>query len=175
MASESGSSTDSHAETPENKDGESLLSVISISPKYGFTWSSWEYLLTKMSRILLFPSTVKKKCGAGLKFSNLMNIGKKKPSSLESQEKCVDTSGEQRSTVHVVPDYKIPKHVLIVPQVQFLSFDTVHFLVFIPAGAIWWRWKTKHVNIFPYVAFRLKKIVIRHSYKKPMRSSALYI
>ncbi|KAF1373855.1 hypothetical protein PFLUV_G00243260 [Perca fluviatilis] len=56
VASESGSSTDSHAETPENKD-------------------------------------VKKKCGAGLKFSNLMNIGKKKTSSLESQEKCVDTSG----------------------------------------------------------------------------------
>ncbi|KAM7370783.1 hypothetical protein PAMP_010304 [Pampus punctatissimus] len=56
VASESGSSTDSHAETPENKD-------------------------------------VKKKCSAGLKFSNLMNIGKKKPSSLESPEKCVDTSG----------------------------------------------------------------------------------
>ncbi|XP_033467779.1 actin filament-associated protein 1-like 2 isoform X1 [Epinephelus lanceolatus] len=55
VASESGSSTDSHAETPE-KD-------------------------------------VKKKSGAGLKFSNLMNIGKKKPSSLESPEKCVDTSG----------------------------------------------------------------------------------
>ncbi|XP_070847363.1 actin filament-associated protein 1-like 2 isoform X2 [Chaetodon trifascialis] len=56
VASESGSSTDSHAETPENKD-------------------------------------VKKKYGTGLKFSNLMNIGKKKPSSLESPEKCVDTSG----------------------------------------------------------------------------------
>ncbi|XP_035517622.1 actin filament-associated protein 1-like 2 [Morone saxatilis] len=56
VASESGSSTDSHAETPENKD-------------------------------------VKKKSGAGLKFSNLMNIGKKKPSSLESPEKCVDISG----------------------------------------------------------------------------------
>ncbi|KAG7507928.1 hypothetical protein JOB18_049254 [Solea senegalensis] len=56
VASESGSSTDSHAETPENKD-------------------------------------VKKKYGAGLKFSNLMNIGKKKPSSLESPEKCVNTSG----------------------------------------------------------------------------------
>ncbi|XP_039990782.1 actin filament-associated protein 1-like 2 isoform X3 [Xiphias gladius] len=56
VASESGSSTDSHAETPENKD-------------------------------------VKKKYSAGLKFSNLMNIGKKKPSSLESPEKCVDTSG----------------------------------------------------------------------------------
>ncbi|XP_078146789.1 actin filament-associated protein 1-like 2 [Centroberyx gerrardi] len=56
VASESGSSTDSHAETPETKD-------------------------------------VKKKYGAGLKFSNLMNIGKKKPSSLESPEKCVDTSG----------------------------------------------------------------------------------
>ncbi|XP_068161295.1 actin filament-associated protein 1-like 2 isoform X2 [Antennarius striatus] len=56
VASESGSSTDSHIETPENKD-------------------------------------VKKKYGAGLKFSNLMNIGKKKPSSLESPEKCVDTSG----------------------------------------------------------------------------------
>ncbi|KAF0025455.1 hypothetical protein F2P81_022336 [Scophthalmus maximus] len=56
VASESGSSTDSHADTPENKD-------------------------------------VKKKYGAGLKFSNLMNIGKKKPSSLESPEKCVSTSG----------------------------------------------------------------------------------
>ena len=80
---------------------------------------------------------MKKKCGAGLKFSNLMNIGKKKTSSLESQEKCVDTSGEQSSTVHVGPDYKIPKHVLIVPQMRFLSFDIVTFLVFEPAGAVW--------------------------------------
>ncbi|XP_069011664.1 actin filament-associated protein 1-like 2 isoform X1 [Embiotoca jacksoni] len=56
VASESGSSTDSHAETPENKD-------------------------------------VKKKYSAGLKFSNLMNIGKKKPSTLESPVKCVNTSG----------------------------------------------------------------------------------
>ncbi|RXM35971.1 Actin filament-associated protein 1-like 2 [Acipenser ruthenus] len=56
IASESGSSTDSHAETPEIKD-------------------------------------VKKKYGAGLKLSNFMNIGKKKCSSLESPEKCVDTSG----------------------------------------------------------------------------------
>ncbi|XP_030610643.1 actin filament-associated protein 1-like 2 isoform X1 [Archocentrus centrarchus] len=56
VASESGSSTDSHAETSENKD-------------------------------------VKKKYGAGLMFSNLMNIGKKKTSALESPEKCVDTSG----------------------------------------------------------------------------------
>ncbi|XP_077959640.1 actin filament-associated protein 1-like 2 isoform X2 [Gasterosteus aculeatus] len=56
VASESGSSTDSHAEAPENKE-------------------------------------VKKKYGAGLKFSNLMNIGKKKPSSLEIPGKCVDTSG----------------------------------------------------------------------------------
>ncbi|XP_041124530.1 actin filament-associated protein 1-like 2 isoform X1 [Polyodon spathula] len=56
VASESGSSTDSHAETPEIKD-------------------------------------VKKKYGAGLKLSNFMNIGKKKCSSLDSPEKCVDTSG----------------------------------------------------------------------------------
>ncbi|XP_058841346.1 actin filament-associated protein 1-like 2 isoform X1 [Acipenser ruthenus] len=56
IASESGSSTDSHAETLEIKD-------------------------------------VKKKYGAGLKLSNFMNIGKKKCSSLESPEKCVDTSG----------------------------------------------------------------------------------
>ncbi|XP_077358381.1 actin filament-associated protein 1-like 2 isoform X1 [Festucalex cinctus] len=55
VASESGSSTDSHAETPE-KD-------------------------------------VKKKYGAGLKLSNLMNIGKKKASSLDNAEKCVETSG----------------------------------------------------------------------------------
>lgn len=52
VASESGSSTDSHAEICENKD-------------------------------------VKKK----FQFSNLMNIGKKKPLALESPEKCVDTSG----------------------------------------------------------------------------------
>ncbi|XP_067344342.1 actin filament-associated protein 1-like 2 isoform X2 [Channa argus] len=56
VASESGSSTDSHAETPESKD-------------------------------------VKKKSGAGLMFSNLINIGKKKTSSLENPDKCVDTSG----------------------------------------------------------------------------------
>lgn len=37
--------------------------------------------------------TVKKKHGTGLKFSNLMNIGKKKTSSLDSPEKSVDTSG----------------------------------------------------------------------------------
>ncbi|XP_051925475.1 LOW QUALITY PROTEIN: actin filament-associated protein 1-like 2 [Hippocampus zosterae] len=36
---------------------------------------------------------VKKKYGAGLKLSNLMNIGKKKASALESAEKCVETSG----------------------------------------------------------------------------------
>ncbi|MCI4384329.1 hypothetical protein PGIGA_G00037480 [Pangasianodon gigas] len=56
MASESGSSTDSHVENLETKD-------------------------------------VKKKSGAGLKLSNLMNIGKKKISSLEGPEKCVETSG----------------------------------------------------------------------------------
>ncbi|XP_053196703.1 actin filament-associated protein 1-like 2 isoform X2 [Scomber japonicus] len=56
VASESGSSTDSHAETSDYKD-------------------------------------VKKKSSGGLKFSNLMNIGKKKPSSLENPGKCVDTSG----------------------------------------------------------------------------------
>uniref|UniRef100_A0A673MWB1 Actin filament-associated protein 1-like 2 n=1 Tax=Sinocyclocheilus rhinocerous TaxID=307959 RepID=A0A673MWB1_9TELE len=53
VASESGSSTDSHAENLENKD---------VKKKYG-------------------------------KFSNLMNIGKKKVSSLENPEKTVDTSG----------------------------------------------------------------------------------
>ncbi|XP_055006545.1 actin filament-associated protein 1-like 2 isoform X2 [Boleophthalmus pectinirostris] len=52
VASESGSSTDSHTEAYENKD-------------------------------------VKKK----FQFSNLMNIGKKKALSLESPEKCIDTSG----------------------------------------------------------------------------------
>ncbi|KAI1887215.1 hypothetical protein AGOR_G00203880 [Albula goreensis] len=56
VASESGSSTDSHTDTTENKD-------------------------------------VKKKHCTGLKFSNLMNIGKKKTSSLDSPEKSVDTSG----------------------------------------------------------------------------------
>lgn len=56
VASESGSSTDSHVETLEAKE-------------------------------------VKKKHGGGLKFSNLMNIGKKKMSSFDSPEKCVDTSG----------------------------------------------------------------------------------
>ncbi|KAL0984594.1 hypothetical protein UPYG_G00143690, partial [Umbra pygmaea] len=55
VASESGSSTDSHAENPECKD-------------------------------------VKKKYGAALKFSSLMNIGKKKISSLDGPE-TVNTSG----------------------------------------------------------------------------------
>ncbi|XP_024866515.1 actin filament-associated protein 1-like 2 [Kryptolebias marmoratus] len=56
VASESGSSTDSHAEMTENKD-------------------------------------VKKKSGAGLMFSNLMNIAKRKPSAFESPEKSIETSG----------------------------------------------------------------------------------
>lgn len=40
-------------------------------------------------------AAVKKKYGPALKFSNLMNIGKKKLSSQESPDKCVDTSGER--------------------------------------------------------------------------------
>ncbi|XP_048843601.1 actin filament-associated protein 1-like 2 isoform X2 [Brienomyrus brachyistius] len=55
-ASESGSSTDSHAEAADAKEG-------------------------------------KKRYGAALKLSNLMNIGKKKPSALESPEKTMETSG----------------------------------------------------------------------------------
>lgn len=130
VASESGSSTDSHAETPENKDGEPLLRFWmfqSQSKIWVYTRAAArEYLMAKRKLLLLpLPSTVKKKYGAGLKFSNLMNIGKKKPSSLESPEKCVDTSGEQRSTVHVMSDYEIPRHALIVTQVHFFSFDTV--------------------------------------------------
>uniref|UniRef100_A0A3Q0RXD6 Actin filament-associated protein 1-like 2 n=1 Tax=Amphilophus citrinellus TaxID=61819 RepID=A0A3Q0RXD6_AMPCI len=46
-----------------------------------------------LSSLIFCFSTVKKKYGAGLMFSNLMNIGKKKTSALESPEKCVDTSG----------------------------------------------------------------------------------
>ena len=96
VASESGSSTDSHAETPENKDGESLL----LSKDMGLgTCCCCEHHL---SILLLLMFTVKKKYGAGLKFSNLMNIGKKKPSSLESPEKCVDTSGKQSSPECVI-------------------------------------------------------------------------
>lgn len=38
---------------------------------------------------------MKKKHGPALRFSNLMNIGKKKLSSQESPDKCVDTSGER--------------------------------------------------------------------------------
>lgn len=93
MASESGSSTDSHAETPE-KDGE--------APHGGFIYRVKAEMLSKrQSRhsfvLVVFASAVKKKYGAGLKFSNLMNIGKKKPSALESPEKCLDTSGKQRA------------------------------------------------------------------------------
>lgn len=51
-------------------------------------------------------STVKKKYGAGLKFSNIMNIGKKKHSLLENPEKCVDTSGGRSSAALCTPDYK---------------------------------------------------------------------
>uniref|UniRef100_A0A1A7WJ13 Actin filament-associated protein 1-like 2 n=2 Tax=Iconisemion striatum TaxID=60296 RepID=A0A1A7WJ13_9TELE len=56
LASESSSSTDSHAETAEIKD-------------------------------------VKKKSGPGLMFSNLINMGKRKPSVLESPEKSIEISG----------------------------------------------------------------------------------
>lgn len=152
VASESGSSTDSHAETPEIKDGESLFSFFIF--QFGAAVSIWtqKKMFSKIkSRILLrFPSTVKKKYCAGLKFSNLMNIGKKKPSSLENPEKCVDTSGEKRSTAHVRPNDKIPKHALIVPQVRLLSFDTVTFCSAALAGRSLWGvicCQTKHVNI----------------------------
>lgn len=70
-----------------------------------FWWQ--KYLMVKdvlIVILLTFLFTVKKKYGAGLKFSNLMGIGKKKPSSLESPEKCVDTSGEQTSPLHVKPE-----------------------------------------------------------------------
>lgn len=130
VASESGSSTDSHVETPENKDGESLLPLcfffLKISPNaYAAAVSiCWQKCFRK-SFVSFFPSTVKKKYGAGLKFSNLMNIGKKKTSSLEGPEKCVDTSGEQGSTVHIMPDYKIPQNAPVVTQMHFFSLNTV--------------------------------------------------
>lgn len=71
-------------------------------------------------------STVKKKYGAGLKFSNLMNIGKKKHSSLENPEKCVDTSGGRGSAALFPPDYKTPA--LFVTRVAQASADG-HFNV----------------------------------------------
>ena len=86
-ASESGSSTDSHIETCENKDGER-----------GFLFSPVSMFVSRYSgfkRLRAVFSAVKKK----FQFSNLMNIGKKKPLALESPDKCVDTSGEQQNTL----------------------------------------------------------------------------
>lgn len=64
VASESGSSTDSHAETPENKDGESLLSFLFFSfcaelvQNMGLgTWCSKNVLMYCMS----FPLHSKEK------------------------------------------------------------------------------------------------------------------
>lgn len=38
--------------------------------------------------------TVKKKCSAGLKLSNLMNLGRKKSTSLEPTERPLETSSK---------------------------------------------------------------------------------
>uniref|UniRef100_H3DNI8 Actin filament-associated protein 1-like 2 n=1 Tax=Tetraodon nigroviridis TaxID=99883 RepID=H3DNI8_TETNG len=81
VASESGSSPDSHAETPECKDAASR-------------WrNDTQPAPPRSSDHAFHSSTVKKKYGPGLMLSNLMNIGKKKLSSLDNPEKCVDTSG----------------------------------------------------------------------------------
>lgn len=42
-------------------------------------------------------STVKKKCSAGLKLSNLMNLGRKKSTSLEPAERSLETACKKRS------------------------------------------------------------------------------
>lgn len=99
VASESGSSTDSHAETPESKDGKLLCGVLAfICCALHVQGEGVKRKNSQFIVLLVLFSTVKKKYGAGLMFSNLMNIGKKKPSALESPEKCVDTSGSQKST-----------------------------------------------------------------------------
>lgn len=41
--------------------------------------------------------TVKKKCSAGLKLSNLMNLGRKKSTSLEPPERSLETSSKNHS------------------------------------------------------------------------------
>lgn len=87
MASESGSSTDSHVENPESKDGK-------VSSIYLIYWVGH-----CIQQILIFIiHLVKKKSGAGLKLSTLMNIGKKKILSLEGPEKSVETSGKFMQT-----------------------------------------------------------------------------
>lgn len=100
LASESGSSTDSHADIPEGKDGE-------LDRTYLILWDSHDCGRTKHKvwSIYILLTTVKKKYGPALKFSNLMNIGKKKLSSQEIPDKCVDTSGEQNSGAHGRPDH----------------------------------------------------------------------
>lgn len=87
MASESGSSTDSHVENPESKDGK----VSSISLNYGVGHCIQQSLISIIH-------SVKKKSGAGLKLSTLMNIGKKKILSLEGPETSVETSGKFMQT-----------------------------------------------------------------------------
>lgn len=103
LASESGSSTDSHADTPDGKDGE--LTKLTADYCEVFMGAGEKKKKEEVWSIHLLPTTVKKKYGSALKFSNLMNIGKKKPSSQESPDKCVDTSGERDSWAHGKPDY----------------------------------------------------------------------
>lgn len=47
---------------------------------------------TLMAFSLIF--TVKKKCSAGLKLSNLMNLGRKKSTSMEPPERSLETSSK---------------------------------------------------------------------------------
>ncbi|XP_071605564.1 actin filament-associated protein 1-like 2 isoform X1 [Heliangelus exortis] len=71
-ASESGSSTDGHTEIPETKDGKT---------------SPWQQQGNQPCM-----GQVKKKGTTGLKLSNLMNLGRKKSSSLDSPERSLETS-----------------------------------------------------------------------------------
>nr|XP_038959198.1 actin filament-associated protein 1-like 2 isoform X5 [Rattus norvegicus] len=72
-ASEYGITTDGHPEIPETRDGNQAMAL---------------HLMIERTML----SQVKKKCSAGLKLSNLMNLGRKKSTSLEPPDRSLETS-----------------------------------------------------------------------------------
>lgn len=88
-----------------------------------------QHININTSALIVLHSAVKKKYGAGLKFSNLMNIGKKKPSAFESPEKSVNTSGRPLPLSYMMSGYVVESQKLNVTQVQVLPCNTVLFVL----------------------------------------------
>ncbi|KAG8135600.1 hypothetical protein E2320_008618, partial [Naja naja] len=100
--SESGSNTEGHTEMVETKDGykgqpthlvySAVAYVLSNLP-YNGSSDSRKGMIISLNReqLNIFRHITKKKCTPGLKFSNLMNLGRKKSTSMDSPERSLDT------------------------------------------------------------------------------------